>query len=203
MSFLIFCCLNKRFIISAPVDFSLEIKHKIIKMASYTTEFLNDVTRSLGKNLKCLRQKHIYILYGEPESQTGGAPGRGIHGWEVKVEGSGGHRPAPARAAPPVTTRFGVMRLDVIIPGVKPLDSGAGCIWVNSASSLDSLKGNKTRLIKAQHLGLRNEGRVEVPKTAVSRTAPKASRSQWTPMLKCIQLYSRNKPVYSVLHKHF
>lgn len=120
-----------------------------------------------------MRQKHIYILYGEPESQTGGAPDRGIHEWEVKVEGSGGHRPAPARAAPPVTTRFGVMRLDVIILGVKPLDSGAGCIWVNSASSLDSLKGNKIRLIKGQPL--RNEGRVEMPKTSVSRTAPKES----------------------------
>lgn len=87
---------------------------------------------------------HISVPYGELESQTGGAPGRGIQGWEVRVEWSGGHRPAPASAAPPVTIRLGVMRLGVIILGVRPLDSGAGCIWVNSASSLDSLEEKET-----------------------------------------------------------
>lgn len=89
---------------------------------------------------------YIYILYGELESQTGGAPGLDIQGWGVRVEGSGGHRPAPARAAPPVTIRLGVMRLGVIKLGVKPLDNGGGCIWVISASSLDSLEINKTHL---------------------------------------------------------
>lgn len=82
----------------------------------------------------------IHIPYGELESQTGGAPGRGIQGWEVRVEWSGCQRPAP-----PVTIRLGVMRLVVIILGVRPLDSGGGCIWVNSASSLESLLANKTR----------------------------------------------------------
>lgn len=91
-----------------------------------------------------LRHLYVHILYGELESQTGGAPCRGIQGWEVRVEGSGGHRPAPVRAAPPVTIRLEVMRLGVIRLGVRLLDSGGGCIWVISASSLGSLDGNRT-----------------------------------------------------------
>ena len=65
----------------------------------------------------------MYILYGVLESQTGGPPGRGIHGWEVRVACSGGQRPAP-----PVTIRLGFMRLGVIILGVRPPDRGGGCI---------------------------------------------------------------------------
>lgn len=48
----LYCSLNKRFIISASLDFSLDIKHKIIKIASYTTEFLNDVTKGFEEKSK-------------------------------------------------------------------------------------------------------------------------------------------------------
>lgn len=92
----------------------------------------------------------VYVLYGEPGSQTGGAPCRGIQGWEVRVEGSGGQRPAPARAAPPVTMRLGVMTLGVIMRGVRPPDSGGGCIWVSSASSFDSLQKKKPKIVNTE-----------------------------------------------------
>lgn len=71
MSLLIFCSLNKRFIISAFVDFSLDIKHKIIKIASYTTEFLNDVTRGLRKNLKCETKAHLHTVWRAREPDWG------------------------------------------------------------------------------------------------------------------------------------
>jgi len=45
------------------------------------------------------------------------------------------------------------MRLGVIMPGVRSLDIGAGCIWVNSDSSLDSLGGRQD----ARHVNIRVE----------------------------------------------